>query len=133
VRQSAIRLRWSSAKRRFGRSAVQVNLGSRARAIALSQPTILLRGIRCCCVLVGSQESEGSPMHAYAWYVWRKKPRTGPSLKVRIGKHELVGVLGDESRGALPLQRSRPKAVEYGRRKIELRAQLASCTDTVGA
>ena len=25
-------------------------------------------------------------MHAYAWYVWRKEPRSGPSLKVRVGK-----------------------------------------------
>ena len=39
-------------------------------------------------VLGGSQGSEGSPMHAYAWYVWRKTPRSGPSLKVRIGKAE---------------------------------------------
>jgi hypothetical protein len=27
-------------------------------------------------------------MHAYAWYVWRKKPHSGPSFKVRVGKHE---------------------------------------------
>jgi hypothetical protein len=29
-------------------------------------------------------------MHAYAWYVWRKMPRSGPSVKVRIGKAELM-------------------------------------------
>ena len=37
--------------------------------------------------IVGSQ---GSPMHAYAWYVWRKEPRSGPSLKVRVGKSEAI-------------------------------------------
>ena len=25
-------------------------------------------------------------MHAYAWYVWRKEPRSGPSFKVRVGR-----------------------------------------------
>ena len=43
----------------------------------------------CCCWrprwIAGTT---GSPMHAYAWYVWRQTPRTGPSLKVRIGKAE---------------------------------------------
>jgi hypothetical protein len=38
-------------------------------------------------------------MHAYAWYIWRKTPRFLPSLKVRIGKHELVGVLGNAVAG----------------------------------
>jgi hypothetical protein len=32
-------------------------------------------------------------MHAYAWYVWRKEPRSGPSLKVRIGQRETVSAL----------------------------------------
>jgi hypothetical protein len=32
-------------------------------------------------------------MHAYAWYVWRKAPRCGPSLKVRIGKSETISAL----------------------------------------
>ena len=32
-------------------------------------------------------------MHAYAWYVWRKAPRIGPSLKVRIGKDEVMAAL----------------------------------------
>jgi hypothetical protein len=34
--------------------------------------------------------SQGSPTHAYAWYVWRKEPRSGPSLKVRVGKSETI-------------------------------------------
>jgi hypothetical protein len=32
-------------------------------------------------------------MHAYAWYVWQKTPRSGPSLKVRIGKDEPMASL----------------------------------------
>ena len=31
---------------------------------------------------------ERSPMHAYTWYIWRKAPRSGPSLKVRVGKDD---------------------------------------------
>ena len=31
-----------------------------------------------------------SPMHAYAWYVWRKEPRSGPTLKVRVSKSETI-------------------------------------------
>ena len=52
--------------------------------------------ILCCWRprwIVGSQ---GSPMHAYAWYVWRKEPRSGPSLKVRVGRHETVVALSHE-------------------------------------
>ena len=29
-------------------------------------------------------------MHAYAWYGWRKESRSGPSLKVRVGKSEAI-------------------------------------------
>ena len=32
-------------------------------------------------------------MHAYAWYVWRNTPRSGPSLKVRVGKSETMTAL----------------------------------------
>ena len=35
-------------------------------------------------------------MHAYAWYVWRKEPRSGPSLKVRIGQRETVSALSTQ-------------------------------------
>ena len=55
--------------------------------------------ILCCWRPRWIPGSEGSPMHAYAWYVWRNTLRSGPSLKVRIAKHELVGVLGDEVTG----------------------------------
>jgi hypothetical protein len=49
--------------------------------------------ILCCWRprwIVGSQ---GSPMHAYTWYVWRNAPRSGPSLKVRVGKSETITAL----------------------------------------
>ena len=32
-------------------------------------------------------------MHAYAWYVWRKEPRSGPSFKVRVGRSETIAAL----------------------------------------
>jgi hypothetical protein len=59
--------------------------------------------ILCCWRPRWIAGSEGSPMHAYAWYVWRKTPRNGSSLKVRIGRHELVGALGDEVAGGAPI------------------------------
>jgi hypothetical protein len=46
--------------------------------------------ILCCWRARWIEGSKGSPMHAYAWYVWRKMPRSGPSVKVRIGKAELM-------------------------------------------
>jgi hypothetical protein len=49
--------------------------------------------ILCCWRprwIVGSQ---GSPMHAYAWYVLRKEPRSGPTLKVRVSKSETITAL----------------------------------------
>jgi hypothetical protein len=45
--------------------------------------------VLCCWRPRWIAGSEGSPMHAYTWYVWRKTLRSGPSLKVRIGKGEL--------------------------------------------
>ena len=49
--------------------------------------------ILCCWRPRWIAGSEGSPMHAYTWYVWRNRPRIGPSLKVRIGKDELTAFL----------------------------------------
>jgi hypothetical protein len=48
--------------------------------------------ILCCWRPRWIAGSEGSPMHAYAWYVWRNTPRDGPSLKARIGKDELTAL-----------------------------------------
>jgi hypothetical protein len=48
--------------------------------------------ILCCGRPRWIAGSKGSPMHAYTWYIWRKTQRTGPSLKVRIGKNELDSV-----------------------------------------
>ena len=46
--------------------------------------------ILCCWRPRWIAGSQGSPMHAYAWYVWRKEPRRGPSLKVRVGRRETI-------------------------------------------
>jgi hypothetical protein len=46
--------------------------------------------ILCCWRPRWIPGSEGSPMHAYAWYIWRKEPRDGPSLKVRVGRAETI-------------------------------------------
>jgi hypothetical protein len=37
--------------------------------------------ILCCWRPRWIPGSEGSPMHAYAWYIWRKEPRSGPSSR----------------------------------------------------
>jgi hypothetical protein len=58
--------------------------------------------ILCCWRPRWIPGSEGSPMHAYAWYVWRNTPRSGPSLKVRLGKDELIATDGDEVAGRNP-------------------------------
>jgi hypothetical protein len=49
--------------------------------------------ILCCWCPRWIPGTKESPMHAYTWYVWRKRPRSGPSLKVRIGKPELAAFL----------------------------------------
>jgi hypothetical protein len=49
--------------------------------------------ILCCWRPRWIAASEGSPMHAYTWYVWRRTPSSGPSLKVRIGKSEVMAFL----------------------------------------
>ena len=49
--------------------------------------------ILCCWRPRWILGSEGSPMHAYAWYAWRKEPWSGPTLKVRVGRHETIAAL----------------------------------------
>jgi hypothetical protein len=49
--------------------------------------------ILCCWRPRWIPGTKKSPMHAYAWYVWRKSPRSGPSLKVRVGRHETIAAL----------------------------------------
>lgn len=46
--------------------------------------------ILCCWRPRWIPGSKASPMHAYAWYVWYKQSRSGPSLKVRVGKDEIA-------------------------------------------
>jgi hypothetical protein len=49
--------------------------------------------ILCCWRPRWIPGTKKSPMHAYAWYVWRNTPRSGPSLKVRVGKSETITAL----------------------------------------
>jgi hypothetical protein len=49
--------------------------------------------ILCCWRPRWTPGTKKSPMHAYAWYVWRKEPRSGPSLKVRVGRRETIAAL----------------------------------------
>jgi hypothetical protein len=49
--------------------------------------------ILCCWRPRWIPGTQKSPMHAYAWYVWRKAHRSGPSLKVRVGRHETIASL----------------------------------------
>jgi hypothetical protein len=46
--------------------------------------------ITCCWRARWILGSKGSPEHAYAWYVWRKEPKSGLSLKVRISEAEAI-------------------------------------------
>jgi hypothetical protein len=48
--------------------------------------------ILCCWRPRWIPGSEGSPMHAYAWYIWRRTSRTGPAFKVRIGRDEVMAL-----------------------------------------
>jgi len=61
----------------------------RGRLAYLSRPSFFGE-ILCCWRPRWIPGSEGSPMHAYAWYVWRNTPRSGSSLKVRVGRHETI-------------------------------------------
>ena len=58
----------------------------------LNRPSFLGE-ILCCWRPRWIAGTKKSPMHAYAWYVWRKAPRSGPSLKVRVGKSETIAAL----------------------------------------
>jgi hypothetical protein len=53
--------------------------------------------IRCCWRPRWIPGTKKSPMHAYAWYIWRKESRSGPSSKVRVGRHEIIAALSSVS------------------------------------
>ena len=58
--------------------------------------------VACCWRCRWIEGSTGSPMHAYSWYIWRKTPRYGPSLKIRIGQREAVSTpsaMNSQTRG----------------------------------
>src|SRR5580692_1331807 len=54
--------------------------------------------ILCCWRPRWIAGTKKSPMHAYAWYVWRKEPRRGPSLKVRVGRRETITMVNEMNR-----------------------------------
>jgi hypothetical protein len=62
------------------------------RLVYLNRPSFFGE-ILCCWRPRWIPGTKKSPMHAYAWYVWRKEPRSGPSLKVRVGKSETITAL----------------------------------------
>ena len=49
--------------------------------------------ILCCWRPRWFTGSKGSPMHTYAWYVCGGTSRSGPSLKICIGRDELKAFL----------------------------------------
>jgi hypothetical protein len=70
----------------------------------LNRPSFLGE-ILCCWRPRWIAGSQGSPMHAYAWYVWRKESRSGPSLKVRVGRRETIAALSHEHADLIPSAR----------------------------
>ena len=58
--------------------------------------------ILCCWRPRWIPGTKKSPMHAYAWYVWQKEPRSGPSLKVRVGRRETIAALSHEHADLVP-------------------------------
>jgi integrase len=58
--------------------------------------------ILCCWRPRWIPGTKKSPMHAYACYVWRKEPRSGPSLKVRVGRRETIAALSHEHADPTP-------------------------------
>ena len=51
----------------------------------LNRPSFLGE-IACCWRARWIPETEVTPMHAYAWFIWSWALRNGPSLKVRVGE-----------------------------------------------
>ena len=69
-------------------------------------------------------------MHAYAWYVWRREPRDGPSLKVRVGKSETITAL---SAANLPTPGRRRRRKPIRGRKTSQPAYIAFMRSTIAA
>jgi DNA (cytosine-5)-methyltransferase 1 len=64
--------------------------GDEKGRLSLFNRPSFLGEISCCWRVRWILESKGSPIHAYAWYVWRKEPRSGLSLKVRVSEAEAI-------------------------------------------
>jgi hypothetical protein len=61
--------------------------------------------ILCCWRPRWIPGTKKSPMHAYTWYVWRKQLRSGPSLKVRVGRQETIAAPSREHADLIPSAR----------------------------
>jgi hypothetical protein len=70
--------------------------GAEPGRLGLLQPAVVLRQNPLLLAPSMDRGDQESPMHAYAWYVWRKEPRSGPSLKARIGRRETVSALSTQ-------------------------------------
>ncbi len=64
--------------------------GDEKGRVSLFNRPSFLGEITCCWRARWIPESKGSPEHAYAWYVWRKEPKSGLSLKVRVSEAEAI-------------------------------------------
>jgi hypothetical protein len=64
--------------------------GDEKGRISLFNRLSFLGEIVCCWRARWILESKGSPEHAYAWYVWRREPKSGLSLKVRVSEAEAI-------------------------------------------
>ena len=64
--------------------------GDEKGRISLFNRPSFLGEITCCWRARWIPESKGSPEHAYAWYVWRKEPKSGLSMKVRVSEAEAI-------------------------------------------
>jgi hypothetical protein len=71
--------------RRICRNAVQVDLGRRARTVALPQPTILLRRNPLLLASSVDPRERRKPNAVLRMVHMAEGARRGPSLKVRVG------------------------------------------------
>jgi len=85
--------------------------------------------ILCCWRPRWIPGTKKSPMHAYAWYVWRKEPWSGPSLKVRVGKSETHGAVSSEPANARLTAETKP----FRGRKTSQSAYIALMRSTTAA
>ena len=67
--------------------------GDETGRVSLFNRPSFLGEITCCWRALWVPGSKGSPEHAYAWYLWRREPRSGLAMKVRVSKTEANAAL----------------------------------------